>query len=365
MNNETKKRKKNFRSIRRRCHRSPPSSPASPLADAAQLAATDTVEFNPHRPPPSVLPPPLLPSPASLFPCSPARPYDPTPPLSTRLSTAAGLGPTPMKLRPMSSSAGLFPWPRLLEFVVIELYLANLRMGYHLPATTSSASLLCCCCLPAHWDCVVFLSQVQPHCLLWRGQRCSWLLLCRFLPPYFVFKPVFLGLEFMPSVVASIYTLLDIMKCMVVCEIYTCLRQTYILMLWASLLPFPFSQWYLHACVWYMMLCNYGWVHLSKSIALTFLFRNLFEDLSIKYCSALMLINYCHILTLDTYCPVFMLCKVFTDAAHFNWNAFLNQCFLRYWQRWSSVYLDDKILSLVIVFGLTRRIIGKDQMRRC
>jgi hypothetical protein len=108
-----------------------------------------------------------------------------------------------------------------------------------------------------------------------------------------------------------------------------------------------------------MMLCNYGWVYLSKSIALTFLFRNLFQDLSIRYCSALMSINYCRMLTLDTYCSVPMLCKVFTDAAHFNWNDFLNQCFLCYWQRWSSVYLDDKILSLVIVFGLTRRIIGQ------
>jgi hypothetical protein len=153
--------------------------------------------------------------------------------------------------------------------------------------------------------CVLF--QVQPHRLLWRGQCCSWLLLCRFRPPYFIFiKPVFLRPEFIAmSSCLHIYSARYN-------EMYGCVWD---ILAYAKpisgccelaffLFPFPFSQWYLHSCVWYMMLCNYGWVYLSKSIALTFLFWNLFQDFSIRYSSVLMLVNYCCIHTLDTYYPV-------------------------------------------------------------
>jgi hypothetical protein len=102
--------------------------------------------------------------------------------------------------------------------------------------------------------------------------------------------------------------------------------------------------------------CNYGWVHISKSVALTFLFWNLLQHLPITYWSTLMLIIYCGMLTLITYCPVLM---VLTDALHLYWNGFVSQCFLCYRQTWSSVYLGDEILSLVIGLGLNTRIIGQ------
>ena len=139
---------------------------------------------------------------------------------------------------------------------------------------------------------------------------------------------------------------------MAVCEIHNWLHQTCILMLRVSLFPFPMIFTY----VCDMVIVNYGLVHISKFIALRFLFWNLFQHLPILYCSVLMLISYSCMIMLITYCSVPI---VFTDAAQFNWNGFLNQCFMCYWQRWPSVHLDDEIISFIDVFGLTRTVMGQ------